>query len=69
MDFIAVNQRATIPAGSTQVAVNVPIVDDSLHENTERFTVQIQSIGEVTPAGVSVGTPNPAMIDITDNDG
>ena len=68
MDFIAVNQRVTIPAGSTQVPVNIPIVDDSLHEYTERFTVQIQRIGD-TPAGVTIGTPNPTMVNITDNDG
>ena len=69
MDFTEVNQRVTIPAGSTQVPVNIPIVDDSIHENTERFTVQIQKIGEVTPAGVTIGTPNLTMVDITDNDG
>ena len=69
MDFTEVIRRVTIPAGSTQVAVNIPIVDDSIHENTERFTLQIQRIGEVTPAGVTVGTPNPTMVDITDNDG
>ena len=69
MDFFAVNQRVTIPAGSTHMPVNIPIVDDSIHENTEMFTVQIQSIGEVTPAGVTIGTLNPTMVDITDNDG
>ena len=68
MDLIGVNKRVTIPAGSTQVPVNIPIVNDNLHENTERFTVQIQKIGEVTPAGVTIGTPNLTMVDITDND-
>ena len=69
MDFIAANQRITIPAGSTQVPVNIPIVDDSIHENIERFIILIQTIGEVTPYGVTVGRPNPTMVDITDNDG
>ena len=69
MDFVAINQRVTIPAGSTQVTVNIHIVDDSLQENTERFTVQIQRIEEVTPAGVTIGTINLIMVDITDNDG
>ena len=68
MDFIAVNQRVTIPAGSTQVFVNILIVDDSLHEDTEIFTVLIEKIGEVTPAGVTIGTPNLTMVEITDND-
>ena len=69
MDFTAVNRRVTIPAGSTQVPVNIPLVDDSIHENTERFTVLIKRIGGVTPAGVIIGTPNLTVVDITDNDG
>ena len=69
MDFIAVNQRVTIPAGVTQVPVNIPVVDDSFLENTERLTVLIERIGEVTPDGVTIGTPNQTMVDITDNDG
>ena len=69
MDFITVNQRVTIPAGSTHMLVNTTIVDDSLHEDTERFTVLIERIGEVTPAGVTIGNPNPTIIEITDNDG
>ena len=68
MDFMTFNQRVTIPAGSTQVPVIIPIVDDNIQENTERFTVLIERIGEVTPDGVTIGTPNPTMVDITDND-
>ena len=66
---MTVNQRVTIPAGSTHVLVNTPIVDDSLHEDTERFTILIERIGDVTPAGVTIGTPNHTMVEITDNDG
>ena len=69
MDFIAVNQRVTIPAGFTHMPVNISIVNDSIHENTEMFTVQIQRIGEVTSAEVTFGTLNSTMVDITDNDG
>ena len=69
MDFMTFNQSVTIPAGSTQVPVNIPIVDDNLQENTERLTVLIERIGGVTPDGVTIGTLNPTMVDITDNDG
>ena len=69
MDFTTVNQRVTIPAGSTQVPVNISILDDNLQESTERFTVLIQRIEEVTPARVIIGIPNLTAVDITDNDG
>ena len=69
MDFMIVNQRVTIPAGSTQVPVNIPIVDDNLLENTERFTVLMERIAGVTPDGVTIESPNPTLVDITDNDG
>ena len=69
MDFTTVNQRVTIPAGSTQVPVNIPIVDDSLQESTERFSVLLERIDEATPTGVTIGTPNPTIFEITDNDG
>ena len=69
MDFTTFNQRVTIYAGSTQVLVNIPIVDDSLQERTERFSVLIERIDEDTPAGVTIGTPNPTIVEITDNDG
>ena len=69
MDFIAVNQRVTIPAGSTHMPVIIPIVDDRIYEITKSFTVLIEKIGRVTPTGVSIETPNPTMVEITDNDG
>ena len=69
MDFTAVNRRIIIPAGSTQVPVDIPIVDDKIHENTESFKVIIETIEEVTPPGVILVTPNPTTIHINDNDG
>ena len=69
MDYTTINVRVNISAGFTQVPVNIPIVDDKLQENVENFAVQIERIGEVTPAGVTVVTPNPTAVFITDNDG
>ena len=69
MDFETISKRVTIPAGSTQVPINIPIADDSIHENTEDFTVLIETIGEVTLAGVTTATPNLTKVVITDNDG
>ena len=51
------------------MAVNIPVVDDNLQENTERFTVILERIGEVIPAGVTIGTPNQTIVEINDNDG
>ena len=68
LDFTTVNQRVTIFAGSTQVPINIPIVDDSLQESTERFSVLIERIDAATPAGVTIGTPNPTIVEITDNE-
>ena len=69
MDYTTINVRVNISAGFTQVPVNIPIVDDNLQENVEIFAVRIERIGGVTPAGVTVVTPNPAFVTITDNDG
>ena len=66
MDFTAVNQIVTIHAGSTQVPINIPIVDDNLQENSERFNVIME---RVTMARVTISTPNPIFVLITDNDG
>ena len=69
MDFTTVNQRVTIPAGFTQVPVIIPILDDNLQENAERFKVLIETVGELTSTGVTIGTPNQTIVEINDNDG
>ena len=66
MDFMAVNERLTIPAGSTNASLNIPIVDDNILENTERFSV---FIGEVTQPRVTTVGPIPTTLYIIDNDG
>ena len=62
------NQRFTIPAVMTRSTINIPIVNDDNNEPTERFQAQIALVPSVTPSGVTIGTPNPTNIDITDND-
>ena len=51
------------------MTVNITIANDSIQENTEGFTVLIERIGGVTSAEVTIGTPNPTMVDIADNNG
>ncbi len=55
----------TIPAGTTNACFEGMIVDDSIDEDTESFTLVITG---VTPEGVVIGGDT-TVISITDNDG
>ena len=69
MDMLQINQNITILAGDLQVFIDIIIVDDSVHEVTERFTVVIELIAGVTPAGINIVQPNTTTVEIIDNDG
>ncbi|WP_211343724.1 beta strand repeat-containing protein, partial [Neptunomonas concharum] len=43
-DYTAVSGSATIPAGSTQVTIDVPITDDVYLENPETFLINLTNI-------------------------
>ena len=61
-DYTAVSTTVTIPAGSTSVTVNVPVLGDTLAEASETFAVALSGLAGATAGDVAgVGT-------ITDND-
>ena len=61
-DYTSTTATATIPAGQTCVAVNVPILDDNIGEPTETFTVTLTN---PTGATINDGT---GIVTILDND-
>ena len=68
VDFEIITETITIPAGSSSVDFYVRIADDSLSENNERFTVQIDSVtGHEArlPLDESKTTVNTVIVDDT----
>jgi YD repeat-containing protein len=65
-DYTATSGTATFPAlsttGATQV-VQVPIVNDGLHESNETFTVTLSS-----PAGAQLASPSTVTVTIVEDD-
>lgn len=67
-DYTAVNGTASISAGNTTTTVTVPIIDDTLPEANETFTVTLSggtssTAGDTVTLGTATGTCT-----ITDND-
>ena len=52
----ATPRSITIPAGSLQGTINVPVTPDELTEPDEEFTVQVTSVSDNATLGVSTGT-------------
>ena len=65
VDFIVETQTATFTAGRTEACVQFTVVDDALAlEGNETFTVDF-----VAPPATERGSPSPATVTITDDDG
>ena len=64
-DYTSVNQVITIPAGQTQATVAIQIVNDSLDENDETFTVILSN---AVGAGIDP-VAGSAVVTIRDDDG
>ena len=62
-DFKAFKSSVTIPAGKVQASVAIPIVDDKVVEDRERFQVALTSAQNAT-IGTFIG-----FVDILDDDG
>jgi hypothetical protein len=62
-DYIVAFGRLNFAAGETSKSFEVLIVDDAYVEGDEFFFVTLSD-----PVGATLGTPNPAMVAITDND-
>ena len=65
------NYPVTFPAGSTRQSVNIPIINDSIHELDENFQLEISVPDVAVAAGVIDGcdpfTPS-VTVEITDDD-
>ena len=66
VDYNSGPYSVTFTAGQTTAAINVPINDDNILENTEDFTVTIMR--GALPTGVTRGDPGSATVNIMDND-
>ena len=64
MDYISGPYSVTFFAGVTSVPLNIPINDDNIFENLERFYVTINSL----PTSVMFAYPDQARVEIVDND-
>ena len=64
-DYTATSGTATIPAGQTSATIAVPIIDDSLDEPDETFTV---TLSNQTAGAVVSPTAGTATVTIVDND-
>ncbi len=62
-DYGAINQVITIPANTTSHTVNVPILDDTLLEGDETFTLSLSN-----PGNADTGTQNLHTVTILDNE-
>jgi len=66
VDYDSGPYTATFTAGQTSVPFNVPINDDNILENTEMFTLAIDS--STLPNRVTIGDPGQAIVTIMDTD-
>ena len=64
-DYTAVSGTLTFSPGVTQQTITVPIINDSVVEPNENFTVTLSN----PSAGAALGTPATATVTIVDNDG
>ena len=67
MDYISGPYTVTFPAGMTRVPFNIPINNDDILEGNENFMLTIDPTS-LPPTGVTVGTPDQAIVTIVDND-
>jgi len=62
-DFATTVDTLTFAAGETSKTLQIPIVNDSIKEGDETFSVVLSN-----PTGASLGTPATAVVTIVDND-
>ncbi|NOS72912.1 MAG: hypothetical protein HOP33_23685 [Verrucomicrobia bacterium] len=63
-DYIGTNRTLNFPAGSGLQTVIIPIVNDTIDESDETFTVALSN----PQNGVQIGSTSNAVVTITDND-
>lgn len=65
-DYTSGPFNVTISAGQTNASLHVTITDDNIYEEDEEFILTIDQSS--TLSGVLIGSPDTAMIVISDND-
>jgi hypothetical protein len=63
-DYTGGTYTASFAIGSSTTTVNIPIIDDTVFEPTETFTIGLQNASP----GVLIGAPSTATVTITDNE-
>ncbi len=63
-DYVSTNGTLTFAEGVTRLTIAVPIIDDSLDEEGETFTVQLSN----ATGGAVLGENDEATVNIADND-
>ena len=66
VDYDSGPYTVTFTAGQTSVPFDVAIHDDNISENTEMFTLTIDS--STLPNRVTVGDPDQSVVNILDSD-
>ncbi|XP_065899383.1 adhesion G-protein coupled receptor V1-like [Dysidea avara] len=66
VDYSSGPYNVTIPAGQISVPFDVPINDDNVFEENEEFLLTIDQSSSLN--GVIIGSPNVAVVNISDND-
>ena len=64
VDFVPINTTLTFPPGVTNMTVPITLLDDTLQEGTENFTVSLSGVS----SGAAIGVPNVCTVQIIDND-
>ena len=69
-DFNCTSHNVSVffPIKTTSAALNVTLIDDTVFEDNESFTVTIDPSPKL-PSGVAVGVTNEAIVTIVDDDG
>ena len=64
-DYVSGPYNVTIPAGQTNASVDVPITDDNIYEQNEKFKLFIDRTSTLN--GVFIGSPRKATVIIADD--
>ena len=64
-DYVSGPFNVTIPAGQTNASIDVPITDDNIYEQKEKFKLVIDQSSTLN--GVLIGNPRKVTVVIADD--
>ena len=67
-DFNCTSCAVNFPINATSATLNITLIDDTVYEGNESFTVTIDPSSKLPP-NVTVGVTNEATVTIVDDDG